>query len=307
MIEHRVIGWTVAYLLVAPGLAIGIALYVGRSVARPLARLSTGAERIGRGDLATRISIDSRDEFGALARTFNAMATSLREHEDKLVQTEKLAGIGRLAAGVAHEINNPLGVILGYTRLLKKTAADGTVEDLAVIEDEVLRCKQIVQGLLELSRPVPHSTERVSLRAVAEDAVARLQDSSAAASVQIHVDGAAEAVANGDRLRQVVLNLVRNAAEAAGPGGSVDVTVRTSGELAEIAVADSGPGLTADATQKLFEPFFTTKPTGTGLGLAISQSIARAHRGAIEVGRSRLGGALFTLRIPRAAAEPLRS
>jgi signal transduction histidine kinase len=307
MIEHRVIAWTIAYLVLAPGLAVGIALYVGRSIARPLARLSAGAERIGGGDLGTRISISSRDEFGALANRFNAMARSLREHEEKLVETEKLAGIGRLAAGVAHEINNPLAVILGYARLLKKSAQGGSQDDLAVIEDEVLRCKQIVQGLLDLSRPVAYSADRVPLRDLAEDVVSRLRESKAVDDVEIHVDGDADAVGNADKLRQVVLNLVQNAAEAAGPGGVVEVIVRADVDSAEVAVGDSGPGLTPDARGKLFEPFFTTKPTGTGLGLAISQSIARAHRGAIEVGSSSRGGALFTLRVPRAATESARS
>jgi two-component system NtrC family sensor kinase len=308
-VENRVIAWTIAYLLVGPVLAIGIALYVGRSVARPIARLSAGAERIGKGDLATRIHLGTHDEFEALARRFNAMASSLHEHEEKLVETEKLAGIGRLAAGVAHEINNPLGVILGYTRLLRRKAADGAAEDLAVIEDEVLRCKEIVQGLLELSRPDAASSERVPLRPLADDVVSRLQDASAVRGVTFQLDGAANAAGNGTKLRQVVLNLVRNAAEAAGPGGSVDVTLRESGEFAEVEVGDSGAGVDAAARRKLFEPFFTTKPTGTGLGLAISQSIARAHRGTIEVGTSPRGGALFTLRVPRAApgTEPERS
>ena len=235
------------------------------------------------------------------------MASSLRDHEEKLVETEKLAGIGRLAAGVAHEINNPLAVILGYARLLKKSAQGGAKDDLAVIEDEVLRCKQIVQGLLDLSRPVTYSAERVPLRDLTDDVVSRLRDSRAVEDVEIHVDGAAEALGNADKLRQVVLNLVQNAAEAAGPGGIVDVVVRTRGDSAEVSVGDSGPGLTPDARNKLFEPFFTTKPAGTGLGLAISLSIARAHRGAIDVGASSRGGALFTLRIPRAAAESPRS
>ena len=306
-IEHRVIGSTLLYVLLGPGLAIGIAFYVGRSVARPLARLSAGAERIGGGDLSTRISLESRDEFGALARTFNAMASSLREHEERLVHTEKLAGIGRLAAGVAHEINNPLGVILGYARLLKRTATDGAVDDLSVIEDEVLRCQQIVQGLLELSRPLPQTAERIPLRALADDVIRRLREARRADGTTIHVEGEAEAVGNTDKLRQVVLNLVQNAVEAAGPHGEVDVTLRTVGAHAELAVGDSGPGLSEEARGKLFEPFFTTKPRGTGLGLAISQSIARAHRGSIDVTASSRGGALFILRVPKAAPQHARS
>jgi signal transduction histidine kinase len=212
-----------------------------------------------------------------------------------------------LAAGVAHEINNPLGVILGYTRLLRRTSKGGALDDLSVIEDEVLRCQEIVQGLLELSRPVPQASERISLRPLADDVVRRLREAHRADGAAIHVEGEAEAVGNADKLRQVVLNLVQNAVEAAGPQGEVDVTLRTVGAQAELAVGDSGPGLTEEARTKLFEPFYTTKPRGTGLGLAISQSIARAHRGSIAVSTSSRGGALFTLRVPRTAPEHARS
>jgi signal transduction histidine kinase len=142
---------------------------------------------------------------------------------------------------------------------------------------------------------------------LADDVVARLRESNATgAGVHFHIDGQADAIGNADKLRQVVLNLIQNAVDAAGPHGEVDVTLRTVGAVAELSVGDSGPGLTDDARNKLFEPFFTTKPSGTGLGLAISQSIARAHRGSIEVAASSRGGALFTLRVPKAATD-LRS
>ena len=132
--------------------AMAVAVYLGRSIARPMAKLEAGAKRIAKGDLDTRIAIETPDEFGRLARAFNAMTDALKVHQEKLVQSEKLAGIGRLAAGVAHEINNPLGVILGYVRVLQKKAEGALADDLKVIEEEAVRCQEIVEGLLDLSR-----------------------------------------------------------------------------------------------------------------------------------------------------------
>ena len=272
-------------------------------MAGPVARLQAGAARLAGGDLDTRIEIDTPDEFGALARQFNAMTQALKENQARLVETGKLAGIGRLAAGVAHEINNPLGVILGYTRLLRKRADPSVTEDLQIIEEETLRCQEIVEGLLDLSRPFNLAPEPVDLRELCDDVVARLADSRQLGGVEVKVDGAASASGQPLRLRQVVFNLIKNAVEASGSGArarGVPVKLGPGPEPAsvEVAVADSGPGIKPEASGRLFEPFFTTKPAGTGLGLAVSRAIARAHGGDILAGASALGGALFTLRLP---------
>ena len=289
---------TLFFLVVAPLLAAAVGAYVLRSVARPVERLRAGAERLAGGDLDTRIDVDTPDEFGDLARQFNAMTAALKEHQDRLVQSEKLAGIGRLAAGVAHEINNPLAVILGYARLLHRRADEGTARDLQVIEDETLRAKLIVDGLLELARPREAEPEPLDLRALCEDAVVRLRETRLLDGVDVAVSGEGHVRGHPYKVRQVVLNLVRNAAEAAGEGGRVDVGVAAGPEGAAITVSDTGPGLPEEARARLFEPFFTTKPAGTGLGLAVSQGIVRAHGGTIEAGAAPGGGATFTVRLP---------
>jgi signal transduction histidine kinase len=297
-LQHDAFRWTLFFLVGAPILAAAVGAYVFRSVARPVERLRDGAARVAAGDLDARIDVDTPDEFGDLARQFNAMTSSVKEHQAMLVQSEKLAGIGRLAAGVAHEINNPLAVILGYVRLLRKTAKGSLDEDLAVIEEETLRSREIVQGLLELSRPMVVDSEDVDVRALCDEAVARLRDAKKLEAVEVSVHGDAHVEGTAAKLRQVLMNLVQNGAEAAGRGGSVRIQIEQREGRADIAVADSGPGLAPEAVSKLFEPFFTTKPTGTGLGLAVSQGIVRAHGGELTVGESELGGARFVVRLP---------
>ena len=202
-----------------------------------------GAARLAAGDLDTRIEIDSPDEFGALAAQFNAMTRSLAEHQERLVQSEKLAGIGRLAAGVAHEINNPLAVILGYVKLLRRKAEGGLAEDLAIVEDEAGKAQQIVEGLLDLARAPAAAPEPVDLRALCDEAVARLQETGRLAGAGVTVTGVGQVAGQPHRLRQVVLNLVRNGAEAAGPGGGSRSRWRPEPAGARVEVRDSGTGL----------------------------------------------------------------
>jgi signal transduction histidine kinase len=297
-LQHEAFRWTLFFLVGAPILAAAVGAYVFRSVARPVGRLRDGAARVAAGDLDARIYVDTPGELGDLARQFNAMTSSLKEHQAKLVQSEKLAGIGRLAAGVAHEINNPLAVILGYVRLLRRAAQGPLDEDLAIIEEETLRSREIVQGLLELSRPTAVDREDVDVRALCDEAVARLRDAKKLEAVDIAVEGDAHVEGTAAKLRQVLMNLVQNGAEAAGRGGRVRIRIEQGDGRADIAVADSGPGLGPEAASKLFEPFFTTKATGTGLGLAVSQGIVRAHGGELTVGESELGGARFVVRLP---------
>ena len=300
-IERRTNASLLALLVGAPLVAAVVALLISRSIARPLLLLREGAARLASGDLDTRIAVQTRDELGALGAQFNAMAAALKEHQRRLVESEKLAGIGRLAAGVAHEINNPLGVILGYAKLLERRADAEARDDLRVIQEETLRAKEIVEGLLDLSRPQERAREPVDLRAACEEVVARLGEARLLEGVAIDMAGAGAAAGHPAKIRQVISNLVRNAAEAAGRGGRIEVQVSSRGDEARVAVSDSGPGLDDRTRARLFEPFFTTKDRGTGLGLAISRAIARAYGGDVEAANGTGGGALFTLRLPSGA------
>lgn len=301
-LERASLVWTLVLAAAAPFFVAGVVGYLSRSVARPLARLSRGAAAVARGDLETRIDIDTPDEFGALAQEFNAMTTALKRQQERLAESEKLAGIGRLAAGVAHELNNPLQVMLGYLSLHRDVPDPHLARHLAAVEVEVLRCKEIIDGLGELARPLVRSCP-VDLRELCEDAAVGVRISSSRGRLRLSTEGTALALGDRSKLRQVVLNLLRNAVEAAGPDGRVDVHVRDAGDRVEVAVADDGPGIPAEARARLFEPFYTTKPTGTGLGLAVSRAIALAHGGDIDVATAAGGGAIFTVRLPHPAGR----
>ena len=298
-VQHATVLWTLVFLAGAPLAAIAMGLYLGRSIARPMARLSAGAARIAKGDLTTRIELPGSDEFSRLATQFNDMAASLLRDQAMLLQSERLASVGRLAAGVAHEINNPLTVILGYVRLLRRDARGRLASDLASVEEEAMRCHNIVEGLLDLSRPLAAQGESVEMREIADAVITRLRAAGQLEGVVVRVEGKGTTSGDPARLRQVALNLIKNGAEAAAPGGEVWVVIDAASDALRMRVADSGPGLTEEQKRRLFEPFFTTKAAGTGLGLAVSRGIAHAHGGEIEAANGSPRGAVFTLRLPR--------
>lgn len=301
-VQHAMFRWMLILLAASILFAIVVAVYIGRSVTQPLARLRAGAERLGGGDLSTRVHIDSRDEFEQLARSFNAMAVSLQEHQARLVEQETLASIGRVVAGAAHELNNPLGVILGYVRLLARAADGAEAQDLKIVEEEAVRCQHIVEDLLDLARPKSAADALVDLRACCQSIVERLARAEHW-QVEVAIDGQGFVRGDQAKVAQIIANLVRNAVEAAGSAGKVSITVRQRDQFVELIVRDSGLGVPESVRARLFEPFFTTKPAGTGLGLAVSQAIARSHRGEIIVGNAAGGGAVFTLRLPSADTQ----
>lgn len=280
-------------------LAISVGLYIGRSVIRPMALLEEGANRLAGGDLSARIDLDSADEFGRVAQQFNRMTLMLREHRQQLLQSERLAAIGRFAAGVAHEINNPLGVILGYVRVLRKDASSRLDQDLKIVEDEAVRCHEIVEGLLDLARPVKGGPQPADLRGIADEAVAWLKGAEQSTDAEVEVQGAGVVIGNPQKLWQVLTNLLKNAAEASGKGGKVRVRILADGaEHVVLTVEDDGPGLPKEQPDRLFEPFYSTKATGTGLGLAVSRAIVQAHGGSLDAASAPAGGAIFTVRLP---------
>lgn len=292
--------------LVCLGSAALSALVLGalltRTIARRLDRLRDGAARLASGDLSARIPAQGDDEFAEVARAFNDMSAALDARQRELVRAQRLAAIGHVAAGVAHELNNPLGVILGYVALLKRQPS-GDAEALRVIEDEAVLARDIVQSLLDLARPNPLRMAEVDLAALAREGAQRLQQVPELASVVVtQALPSAPVLVRGDeaRLRQVVMNLMRNAAEAGPPDIGIEIQVRTGATRAELAVRDHGPGFPIEGPERALDPFFTTKPHGVGLGLAIVQAVVEAHGGTLELGRADGGGAEVRVGLPLA-------
>ncbi len=236
----------------------------------------------------------------------------LREAQGQLVQNEKLASLGQLAAGIAHEINNPLATIAGYAEDLREQAADEQLaslegfEDyphgLQVIEDQVYRCKKIVQNLLNFARKSNLSIELVDVAELAVQTIPLVEHRRAETGCQIasNIDSVPAIATCGDSLQQVLVNLLQNAIDAAGKGGKVSIDVHLVQGEVEIEVRDNGPGIPEAIHAKIFDPFFTTKAvgTGTGLGLSICYGIVTDLKGQLSFDTVEGQGTTFCLRLP---------
>jgi two-component system sensor histidine kinase PilS (NtrC family) len=236
--------------------------------------------------------------------------TSLRAMQERLDRSERLADLGRLAAGLAHELRNPLASMMGSVELLRSTSqADDERRLLDIVQREGSRLANLVTEFLAFARPVPPRREPVDLAALAAETLDAFAHDPAAAAVALERDlQPAPARADPVQVRQVLWNLLANAAQAFAPGsagGRVRVACRAlPGGGAELSVADDGPGIEPEDLRRLFTPFFTTKPSGTGLGLATIARIVDAHGGAVAAESEPGRGARFTVRLPPPAAEP---
>ena len=274
-------------------LAILLAIPLAWSIARPLTEMAEATKKVAEGDWSVRVPVFGRGEIGVLAESFNTMVETLEETHDQLVQKEKLASVGQLAAGVAHEINNPLGSILLYADILRKETPDEAQqqqEDLDMIIRETTRCKTIVNDLLNFSRQNEVLVRETDLNTLLEELAEEISKRDLFEGVEIIQDlnpDLPTIQADPLQLRQVFLNLVNNAAEAMPTGGRLTLGTRKGPEPGMVTayVKDTGVGIGAEHMKKIFTPFFTTKPIGkgTGLGLAIIYGIVKMHRGQISV------------------------
>ncbi|MEJ2735170.1 MAG: cache domain-containing protein, partial [Anaerolineae bacterium] len=298
-------------------LAILVAIPLAWSISRPLTDLARATRKVSLGDRSVRVSANGRGELGMLAKSFNTMVETLQDTQERLVQKEKLASVGQLAAGVAHEINNPLGTVLLYADILhKETPKDDQQhrEDLQMILREATRCKTIVNDLLNFSRQNEVLAQETDLNDLLQSMVEEASRKDLYRSMELATDFDPDLPpiqADPLQLHQVFLNLMSNAAEAM-PGGGL-LTLRTRrGPVAgtvTVQVQDTGVGISEENMSKLFTPFFTTKPIGkgTGLGLAIIYGIVKMHRGQISVQSQEGEGTTFTLtlreRLPSQAEQ----
>ena len=319
----------------------GLLFLFGRAeVIEPVAALVEGTRRVARDDLDVEIRVASQGELGLLARSFNDMTRSLRRLEDELdgvlhgledqvetrtaelreaheqlVRTEKLSSLGKLAASIAHEINNPLAGILTFAKLVSRTLGEGTPDDarraslqrnLALIERETQRCSTIVKNLLDFARERPMQQRSLDPRAPLDEALSLLEDQLKTHGIEVERDLVAvpEVVADFGQLRQAFLNIAFNACEAMGESGKLRVATRPSdsGDAVEVVIADTGPGIPPERLEKIFDPFFTTKEKGTGLGLSVVYGIVSRHGGTIAVDSEVGRGTAFTIGLPASTA-----
>ena len=247
-----------------------------------------------------------------LERRVEERTRELRTAQDQLIQSEKLASIGELAAGVAHEINNPIGVILGFAQVLLKRIPkeDEMHRPLTIIEREGVRCKDIVQNLLDFARQSEPAPSRLNVNQVIDAAVNLMQHQANSSSVQVRRIYASElpyVVADENQLQQVFFNIILNAYQAMPEGGELHITSQTVGNEVHASFADTGEGISPECIRHVFDPFFTTKEVGqgTGLGLSVSYGIVKQHGGTIEVTSQNGAGAVFIVKLP--AVEPVHA
>jgi two-component system NtrC family sensor kinase len=292
-------------------ISLAICIVLWRFVSKPVNILVEGMEIAGGGNMEHKVEIKSRDEMGILADAFNAMIMDLKNTKEYLasIETEKLAFLGRMAAGVAHEINNPLTGIVIFAHLLHKRSKPDSDErkDLEVIIEQADRCKNIIKGLLDFARSSPVEKTPINVNTVLSHSIQLVNSKAEFQNIgfNINIDVAlGNVTADPSRLQQVFLNMLLNAADAMDGRGTLTINTRSVKEngnrFAEIEFTDTGCGIAEENLIKIFEPFFTTKPVGkgTGLGLAVSHGIIEDHGGKIIVKSVQGEGTSFFIRLP---------
>jgi two-component system, NtrC family, sensor kinase len=304
---------SVAILLGAAGLAVALAVFLFTlQTLRPLTVLRRRARQVAGGEYAERTGVTSHDEIGDLAREFDAMADAIQEREQKLIRSERLATVGRMAAQIAHEVRNPLSSIGLNAELLGDELgqeADEARRLVASIIGEVDRLTEITETYLRFTRLPRPKLEREDLGALVNSVVAlgrgEVEKEGIALSLDIAPD-LPEIPADEAQLRQALINLVRNAREALAQATTkrLAISLAADGAAARLVlrVSDSGPGIDAGDLGRIFDPFFSTKAQGTGLGLALVQQIVVDHGGQIDVESGPGRGTTFTLAFPLPAA-----
>jgi two-component system NtrC family sensor kinase len=307
---------TIAGMLVA----IGMGSFLANKIMKPIRSLISASHEVSNGNFAPEIGPQSKDEIGVLQKTFAEMLSFLQKRdkdqrvqsEIRLLQSEKQASVGRLAAGVAHEINNPLTGVLTFTHMLlrRKDLDDEMKADLTTIVKATERVRTIVKGLLDFSRQTVLAPEPTDINELVRSAVELVENNALVKGVKLSfkpMEGLPVRRVDRSAMQGVLLNIIMNALDATRASGSILVTTnlgyfaKTAEEKTiEISVTDTGQGIPPENLDRIFDPFFTTKDVGqgTGLGLSVSSGIVERHGGSIHVQSAVGKGSTFTIRLP---------
>ncbi len=314
VIKRNATLFSMLIIMISIFMAAALSVYLIRGITTPIRSLVMASKQMAAGNYTKKIDVVSSDEMGYLCETFNMMIDAIAERDRKLkeqtemqmAQSEKLASLGRLASGIAHEINNPLTGVLTYSTVLYEEIKDpGYQADLKVIIDETLRCREIVKGILDFARETKIDKRPANINKIINELLAILEKHVTFQNIKINKDLGEDLPdfnLDTNQIKSVLNNLAVNAADAMSGGG--DLTVKTryddQGRKIIVTVTDTGTGISRENLTKIFDPFYTTKETGkgTGLGLSVTYGIVQRHNGTIRV-ESTLGvGTTFTVEFP---------
>jgi signal transduction histidine kinase len=281
-----------------------ISYYIARGITSPVEELVKVTARVAHGDRGEKVLLDSSDEIGTLANSFNHMIDALRNFEERLVKSEKLAAAGQLAAGFAHEIRNPLTSIkmLGQVLHKRMRKEPENQEMLASLVAEINRLDRIIQEMIDRTRPGELKRQWGDINAQVEEVVGVAEEGIRAENIAIRQnlsDNLPPVYLDQEKIKQVLWNLILNAKEAMPDGGLLIISTSASDDgFTEIAVEDTGMGISSDNVEQFFQPFFTTKPEGVGLGLTMSRKIVEQHGGKLILENRPEGGTRARVVLP---------
>jgi nitrogen fixation/metabolism regulation signal transduction histidine kinase len=290
--------------------AIAASLWIAARVSRPIEQLALAVGKVAQGQWDSRVSVDTKDEVGALAASFNHMTSQLVDQRDRLVQSERVAAWRELARRLAHELKNPLFPLqLTVENMVRARQLPGNefddvfVESTEALKAEIANLKTIIGRFSDFSKmPKPQEAEidaRYVIRRVLSlyEPALKERERPIALLTQI-AEEPLTISADADLLHRALSNLVLNAIDAMPEGGTLSVSAAHNNEAVRISVSDTGEGLNPEECERLFTPYYTTKEYGTGLGLAIVQSVIADHRGTIFVESAQGRGAIFVIDLP---------